>query len=188
MNIKKITILFTLFIGIILLGTIKSYSGSISISSSTKNVEPGKTFTVTITGNNATGKVTLTGSNCKLSSSSTWVENNSQTITVTAGGEGTAKIIAVPTDVSDSDTAEEVSGSKSTSVTVATKKEKIKQPSTQSTSSNNKPTTTASSTATSPSTSTTTKSTKKSTTTNKTNDSIKTTENEDKDVVEEEKN
>ena len=95
MSIKtKINIIFCIFILSIILIGVKSYAVSISISPSKSIVSPGQSFSVTISGNDATGKVNISVSGGSASTSSVWIENNSQTITVTAGSSGTVKISA----------------------------------------------------------------------------------------------
>jgi hypothetical protein len=95
MSIKtKINIIFCIFILSIILIGVKSYAVSISVSPSKSTVSPGQSFSVTISGNDATGKVNISVSGGSASTSSVWIENNSQTITVTAGASGTVKISA----------------------------------------------------------------------------------------------
>lgn len=95
MSIKtKINIIFCIFILSIILIGVKSYAVSISVSPSKSTVSPGQSFSVTISGNDATGKVNISVSVGSASTSSVWIENNSQTITVTAGSSGTVKISA----------------------------------------------------------------------------------------------
>ena len=95
MSIKtKINIIFCIFILSIILIGVKSYAVSISVSPSKSTVSPGQSFSVTISGNDATGKVNISVSGGSASTSSVWIENNSQTITVTAGSSGTVKISA----------------------------------------------------------------------------------------------
>ena len=95
MSIKtKINIIFCIFILSIILIEVKSYAVSISVSPSKSTVSPGQSFSVTISGNDATGKVNISVSGGSASTSSVWIENNSQTITVTAGSSGTVKISA----------------------------------------------------------------------------------------------
>lgn len=132
-NYKKIGIIVLGFIIAVFAFSIKSYAGSISVSSPS-TVEPGKSFTVTIKGNNATGQVTLKASNATLSKSTVWVEDSTITVTATAGSEGKATITATATDVSDSTTAQAITGSKSTSTEV---KKKVETAPTQTSQNNN---------------------------------------------------
>ena len=78
---KIIIMIIILFFAV----TIKCYAGSIGVSTS-GTAEPGSTVTIKVSGNNATGRVNLSGKNIKLSSSSVWVENNTQTVTGTITG------------------------------------------------------------------------------------------------------
>ena len=82
---SKLKIIIALFIILISCFAIKSLAVSISVSPSVSSIEPGKTFSVTISGNDATGRVNVSVSGGTASSSSVWVENNSQSISVTAG-------------------------------------------------------------------------------------------------------
>ena len=130
MKLNKIISILVIFIGIIALKAIPSYAGSIGISTSTKTIEPGKTFNVTVSANNAMGSVSVTGSNCKVSTSSVWLDdkNTSETITVTAGNEGKATITVKTSDISDATTAEEFSSSKSVSVDIKKKEQPTPTP------------------------------------------------------------
>ena len=145
MKIKnKFIICCIITVTLLILKITPSYAGSIGISSSTKSVEAGQSFKVTISGNNAVGSVKITGSNCKVSESSIWLEDNSQTITVTAGNSGTAKVTVSTSDMSDSSTAEEFSSSKSVSVSISSKEDENKDSESSSNSNSNKSTATKS--------------------------------------------
>lgn len=120
---KKILSMLGIFLFVIMLLQIKSYAGSFSISCSPSGTaEPGAKVTISVTGNNATGRINLSGTNITLSQSSVWVENNTVTLTGTTGNDGTtAKITGTATDLSDSTTAEEITGSKSVSISIKKK-------------------------------------------------------------------
>lgn len=144
----KKTIRIILLAIVILCGlSIKCYAGSFSVSTSTKTAEPGSTISINITGNNATGRINLSGSNISLSSSAVWVENGTQTITGTiTGGDGqTASITATAAgeNLVDSTTADEIKGSKSASVAIK-KKEVVVEQKTPQVVENSKPTTSTS--------------------------------------------
>lgn len=171
-NYKKIGIIVLGFMIAVFAFSIKSYAGSISVSSPS-TVEPGKSFTVTIKGNNATGQVTLKADNATLSKSTVWVEDSTITVTATAGSEGKVTITATPTDVSDSITAQAITGSKSTSTEV---KKKIETAPTQTSQNNNNS---------SNSSNNTTNNNKKNNTTNKTTE-IKKTETKVEETKEQE--
>ena len=106
-KIKIILILFAILVSCL---AIKSLAVSISVSPSVSSVEPGKSFSVTISGSDATGRVNISVSGGTASSSSVWIENNSQTITVTAGTSGTIKISASGELSSNSGEDKNVSG------------------------------------------------------------------------------
>lgn len=107
-----------LFLGIIgVCFSLESYAASFSVSAPS-SVQPGQSFTITITGNSATGRIDVQVSNATLNSSYVWVENNSQSITATAGSEGSISITATATSLADSDTGEDMTGTRSCSVSV----------------------------------------------------------------------
>ncbi len=62
----------------------------------------GQTVTLTITANGLTGKVNLSATNARLSSSSVWVEKNSVNVTATITGFP-AKITATPSELTDNE-------------------------------------------------------------------------------------
>ena len=127
-NNKKILVFIGIFFTLLLIMQVKSYAGSFSISCyPSGTVEPGSTVTISITGNNATGKVNITATNITLNNSSVWIEDNTKTITGIAGADGTtAKITATATDVSDSTTGDPISGSKSLSIAIKKKEIEVK--------------------------------------------------------------
>lgn len=112
--------LITIILMIIFGNLTPSYGASWSVSSPTKSVAKGKTFTVTVSVSGLIGKFTISGSNCSVNKSSEWVEGNG-TITITAtaaNSTGTAKVTVTAADVADASTAVAVTGSKSVSVTI----------------------------------------------------------------------
>lgn len=70
-------------------------AASFGMSASTSTVGPNGTFTVSI-GGDCIGRVDLSVSNGTLSTNSVWVEENYQTVSVTAGGSGSVTITATP--------------------------------------------------------------------------------------------
>lgn len=112
-KVKLIILLSILFTS---LWITKTFASSISLTPSKKSVSPGETITVTIKANDATGRINISTTGGKSSISSIWVENNSQTFTVSAGTSGTVKIVANG-EVSNS-LAEDKTVSASTSVTI----------------------------------------------------------------------
>ena len=127
-----------LFLGIIgVCFSLESYAASFSVSAPS-SVQPGQSFTITITGNSATGRIDVQASNATLNSSYVWVENNSQSITATAGSEGSISITATATSLADSDTGEDMTGTRSCSVSV--QQPTVEEPSSGGYTSNNRTT------------------------------------------------
>ena len=95
----KLILLFTIvFISIC---SVKVLGASISVSPSKSTVSPGESFSVSISSNGATGKVSISATNGTVSKSSLWLEP-SGSITVTAGSSGSVRITVVAVDMSDS--------------------------------------------------------------------------------------
>ncbi len=119
MNLKsKIKLVIFLSITFLILWSAKTFAASISVSPSTSSVAPGGSFTVTISGSDATGRINISATNGNVSPSSIWIENNSQPVTVTAGSSGSVTISASG-EVS-TNAGEDVNVSKSASVTINT--------------------------------------------------------------------
>ena len=117
---KQLKRLLYMFLFLAIIGvcfSLESYAASFSVSAPS-SVQPGQSFTITITGNSATGRIDVQASNATLNASSVWVENNSQFITATAGSEGSISITATATSLADSDTGDDVYGTRSCSVSV----------------------------------------------------------------------
>ena len=72
-------------------------AASIYISASTGSVAPGGSFSVTV-GGNVTGRVNISVSNGSASTGSVWIENGSESISVTAGSSGTVTVTASPVE------------------------------------------------------------------------------------------
>ncbi len=70
-------------------------AASFNVSSSVKSVAPNGSFTVSI-GGDAIGRVDLSVTNGSISTTSVWVEQNTQTITVIAGMSGQVTVTATP--------------------------------------------------------------------------------------------
>lgn len=116
-NMKRVLKVFILFVVCFLLIT-NVDAASFSATSSTKTVKPYGTFTVSV-GGDSIGRVNLSVSNGTLSTSSVWVEQNYQTVTVTAGSQGTVTITATPvTGFSDPDANLYNPGSRTITVTI----------------------------------------------------------------------
>ena len=88
---KTLIILITCFCLII---TSSVYASSVTLSGNSSG-KPNSTVKVTIKGD-FTGRVNVSVTNGKVSKSSLWIENNSQTVTVTLGESGKTTITATP--------------------------------------------------------------------------------------------
>lgn len=98
---KKFLLIFSLLCFLLPINLV--WAASFNLRSSANSVKPNGTFTISV-GGDCIGRVNLSVSNGSLSSSSVWVEQNTQTITVTAGSSGSVTITATPqTGFSDSD-------------------------------------------------------------------------------------
>lgn len=113
---KKVLLIVLIVMGFLIGMSAKVYASSISISSSKSTVSAGESFSVTITASDATGRINISVENGTASNGSVWLENNSQTVNVTAGSSGTVKISASG-EVSDNNGTDQ-NVSKSTSVTI----------------------------------------------------------------------
>ena len=99
-NIKRVSIVFFLFMFVLVSASIVSAS-SISISASATSITVGNSATLTISGNDAIGKVNITSSNSNIvsvSSGSLWIEG-SNSVRLTAKSVGTATITITPIDM-----------------------------------------------------------------------------------------
>lgn len=117
-NIKRIavaTIAVVVSMTLIIPTTIQA--AGFSVYASTGSVTVGSSFTVSV-GGSVTGRFDLAVSNGTLLTTSVWVEDNTQSVTVTPSGAGTTTVTVTATDVSDSSTFEPVTGSQSVSVSV----------------------------------------------------------------------
>ena len=128
--IKKIGIILIILLGIVTIKVNAATVGSFSVSPSSKELEIGETLTITITTKNCAGQFAINSSNSAIvsvSDSSKWVEGT-ETITLTAKSKGTATITITAENVGDNQAEpEDVTGSKTVSITV---KEKEQTPTT----------------------------------------------------------
>jgi len=116
---KKIKIII-FSIAIMLASIIELNAATFSMSSSTKQISPNGTFSVSV-GGDCIGRVNLSVTNGTLSTSSVWVEQVYTTVTVTAGSSGQVTITATPeTGFSDSDANIYNPGSRSVTVKIGT--------------------------------------------------------------------
>lgn len=94
-------------------------AASFNLTSSTKQVSPNGTFTVSV-GGDCIGRVNITVSNGTPSTSSVWVEQGYQTITVKAGSSGSVTVTASPViGFSDPDANIYNPGSRSVTVNIS---------------------------------------------------------------------
>ena len=95
-------------------------SGSISVNRGSLSIAKGSSSSFVVSANNAAGRVDIYSSNssvAKVSTSSSWLDNNSVTVTVTGVNDGNATIIVKITDAATYD-EEALSGTRSVSVNV----------------------------------------------------------------------
>lgn len=117
---NRIILLFILSLILLSLFNVVLGAGSFSISSSSKSLTKGGTTTISVTANNCAGQFSISSSNSavvSVSSSSIWLDNSSAPITLTAKSAGTATITITAVDVTDTD-LNDITGSKSCTVTV----------------------------------------------------------------------
>lgn len=131
---KRLKIILIIASILILLGINSVYAanGSFSINKTSATVEIGSTATFSITATNCAGKFTITSSNTSVatvSSSGEWIENGSKEIKITAKSAGTSTITIKADDVASTD-EEEVTGSKTITITVPEKATTNNNPST----------------------------------------------------------
>ncbi len=122
-KILKGMLVFVIFLTLITIGNYAFAAGSFSLTKSSATITEGKTTTFKIDGSSATGKVTITSSDTSVatvSSASVWLENSSETITITAKKAGKATITVTGT-VADKSGAE-ADITRTLSVTVEAKK------------------------------------------------------------------
>lgn len=118
-KLSKIIIFISIFLGIVVLqNTVKAES--ISISASSSSVQEDGSVTITISGD-CTGRINLSTTNGSLSESSVWIENNSQSVTLSGLNSGDAVITATPATVSDANGNDIRVSAKSCTVKVAEK-------------------------------------------------------------------
>lgn len=122
--IKKVLItLFFTVIFILVLKTQAKATVTLSVTPSTKEVEPGKTFSITVKVSGGAGQISLSANNGTLSKTSTgWLDNSSETISCTAGSiDGSTITITASGLIGDYETELDVTKSASTTVSIKTK-------------------------------------------------------------------
>ena len=121
MKFKIIYILLVLVFVVFLIPNNIYAAGSFSVSASKISLNPGGTATITIRTVNCAGKFNISSSNSSviaISTTSSWIDGTA-TITATAKANGTATITVTPVDVSDNE-LNDITGSKSVTITVTT--------------------------------------------------------------------
>lgn len=122
-NILKIGVMIiSLFIGLL-----KVEAASFSISASTTNPTKGNSVTLTIRGNDVTGRFNITSSNSgvvSVSEDRAWIENNSYSIRLNAINTGSATITVTPVGVSDGSGNTANLGAKTIRINVSAPREK----------------------------------------------------------------
>ena len=118
--IKKVLMIvssFILVMGLFILpGSLMA--ASFGMSASTSTVVHGGSFTISV-GGNCYGKVDLSVSGGFISTNSIWVDNDYQTVTVTAGSSGNVTVVATPVKgFSDPNENEYYPGKRTVSVTI----------------------------------------------------------------------
>lgn len=119
----KILLILTLSILFIMLPVYVHAAGSFSITGSA-SLTTGDAKTITVSATGCAGQFSISSSNSTVvtvNPSSVWLDNSSSSITITAKGAGTATIKITATDVTDTE-LNDVTGSKSCTVTVTAPK------------------------------------------------------------------
>lgn len=120
---KRIINIVTLFIlsFVLFTNSVFAYGYDLSITSNTVTV--GNSVTLNIKVSDAAGKFTISSSNSQvvsISSSSSWIDNTTQSITLKANKEGSATITVTASDVTSYD-GKAITGSKSVTITAKAK-------------------------------------------------------------------
>lgn len=120
---KKIARIISIFVVSFILFTnsVFAYGYDLSVTSSTVTV--GNSITLNIKVSDAAGKFSISSSNSgvvSISSSSAWIDNTTQSITLKANKEGSATITVTASDVT-SYSGNSITGSKSVNITVKAK-------------------------------------------------------------------
>lgn len=116
---SSLLIIFSLLCGICHFSE-PTFAASFSLTASSKQVSPGATFTVSV-GGSCVGRVNIkvSGGTIPKDKTAVWVEENYQTITVTAGSSGAVTVTATPeTGFSDPDGNDYNPSSRSVSVAI----------------------------------------------------------------------
>ena len=117
---KKYSYIVILLLTLIVMPVRVFAAGNINVSNGSLTINKGKTATFTVSASNATGRVDISSSDPSVASvnvANKWLDNDSVTVTVTGKKAGTARITIALTDVATYD-GEELSGSRTVTVTV----------------------------------------------------------------------
>lgn len=147
LSVKMIIFIIIFTLTILFLET-KSMAASFSVNATNNTLTEGSTTTLKIVASECVGKFTISSSDSNVvsvNSSSEWIENTTSSITLTAKKAGTATITVTAASVSDLSGDNDVTGSKSVTITV---KEQEKSSSSSATSGTTNNSTTKSSDAT----------------------------------------
>lgn len=117
-----------------------SKAASLTISTSQSTAKEGDTVTITVNGSGVSGRVDLsvTNGNASLSDNSVWVDNSKVTTTLKINGAEDVKVLATPTDVSDSSTSETYTTATSATIKVTKDEPVTTVTTTENTETNNK--------------------------------------------------
>ena len=114
---KKITYILSL---LILIVSINVNASSFSISVGSTSIQKGGSTTLKVSGSDVIGRfnISVSNSNCSISTKSIWVENNTQSIKVTTKYAGSCKVTVSPSDISNGNGGKLSLGSKSVSINI----------------------------------------------------------------------
>lgn len=125
---RKLKLLILSIVSFVIMPMFAFASGGISPSTNAINLTEGGSTTFTVKATNAVGRIDISTSNSSVASinvTSKWLENDSVTVTVTAGSAGSANIVVKLTDAATFD-EEELTGSYTIKVNVTAKQTETK--------------------------------------------------------------
>lgn len=120
---KKLYKYIFVLVGLFMISTNSVYAAGYSYTVTSNSVTVGGSITLNIKGSDIAGKFTISSSNTgvvSLSTSSIWIDNNTQSITLKANSVGSSVITIIPTDVSDYN-GNTITGNKTVTITVKAK-------------------------------------------------------------------
>lgn len=120
---KKLYKYIFVLVGLFMISTSSVYAAGYSYTVTSNSVTIGGSITLNIKGSDIAGKFTISSSNTgvvSLSTSSIWIDNNTQSITLKANSVGSSVITIIPTDVSDYN-GNTITGNKTVTITVKAK-------------------------------------------------------------------